>query len=105
MCARNNHQTFAALRRLSVRIGFLLGDGKDSSVVRRVRFPFLLDTNVMRIAVIGAGALNCLFGGQMAAGERHDIWHLHHRQKYVDCPHTGEINIFATVMYRVANSL
>lgn len=37
----------------------------------------------MKIAVIGAGALGCLFGGRLAAGG-HDVWLLHHRPEYVE---------------------
>lgn len=36
----------------------------------------------MRIAVIGAGSLGCLFGARLAANE-HDVWLLHHRPEYV----------------------
>lgn len=37
----------------------------------------------MKIAVIGAGALGCLFGGRFTASG-YDTWLLHHRQSYVD---------------------
>ncbi|WP_336136694.1 ketopantoate reductase family protein [Natronomonas amylolytica] len=47
----------------------------------------------MRIAVIGAGALGCLFGGRLAASG-HDVWLLHHRQKYVDRLRADGINLF-----------
>lgn len=34
----------------------------------------------MNIAVIGAGALGCLFGGHLAA-TGHDVWLLHRREQ------------------------
>ncbi|WP_435361604.1 ketopantoate reductase family protein [Haloarchaeobius sp. DFWS5] len=34
----------------------------------------------MKVAVIGAGALGCLFGGRLAAAG-HDVWLLHHREQ------------------------
>lgn len=37
----------------------------------------------MQVAVIGAGALGCLFGGRLAA-DGHDVTLLHYRQAYVD---------------------
>ncbi|WP_227378956.1 ketopantoate reductase family protein [Haladaptatus halobius] len=37
----------------------------------------------MNVAVVGAGALGCLFGGRLAAAGQ-DVWLLHHRQSYVD---------------------
>lgn len=46
----------------------------------------------MKIAVIGAGALGCLFGGKLhAAG--HDVWLLHHRQSAVDAMNRNGIRI------------
>lgn len=46
----------------------------------------------MRIAVIGAGALGCLFGGTLAA-DGHDVWLLHHRQTAVDVLNRDGIRI------------
>ncbi|WP_254525832.1 ketopantoate reductase family protein [Natrinema caseinilyticum] len=37
----------------------------------------------MKIAVIGAGALGCLYGGFLATAG-HDVWLIHHRQSTVD---------------------
>jgi 2-dehydropantoate 2-reductase len=37
----------------------------------------------VQVAVIGAGALGCLFGGRLAA-DGHDVTLLHYRQDYVD---------------------
>ncbi|WP_435348516.1 ketopantoate reductase family protein [Haloarchaeobius sp. HRN-SO-5] len=34
----------------------------------------------MKIAVVGAGALGCLFGGRLAAAD-HEVWLLHHREE------------------------
>lgn len=45
-----------------------------------VRHPGSISVN---IAVVGAGALGCLFGGRLAEGG-HDVHLLHYRQSYVD---------------------
>lgn len=37
----------------------------------------------MKIAIIGAGALGCLFGGRLAASGQ-EVYLLHHRQSYVE---------------------
>ncbi|WP_436348484.1 ketopantoate reductase family protein [Natronorubrum sp. FCH18a] len=39
--------------------------------------------SAMKVAVIGPGALGCLFGGRLALAG-HEVWLLHHRQAAVD---------------------
>jgi len=37
----------------------------------------------MRISIIGAGSLGCLYGGLLAKAG-HDVWLIHHRESFVD---------------------
>jgi 2-dehydropantoate 2-reductase len=46
----------------------------------------------MNIAVIGAGALGCLFGGHLAAAG-HNVWLLHHRDQTASALSTAGISI------------
>ncbi|GAA0240215.1 ketopantoate reductase family protein [Haladaptatus pallidirubidus] len=46
----------------------------------------------MKIAVIGAGALGCLFGGYLAAAN-HDVWLLHRREQTANILSTAGISI------------
>lgn len=51
----------------------------------------------MRIAVIGAGALGCLFGGAFAANGE-DVWLLHHREQYADQVNENGVHIHSDVL-------
>ena len=49
----------------------------------------------MNIAVIGPGALGCLFGARLAAAG-HDVWLLHHREQTASTLSAGGITIHQT---------
>lgn len=50
----------------------------------------------MRVAVIGAGALGCLFGARLAA-DGHEVSLLHHRLDYVDAVNADGVRIESEV--------